>query len=275
MIRSGLLGRSILASRSPELHEKEAQALGLELRYELFDFSDRGWADEDLAAVLARMVAEGFSGFNVTYPFKQTVVPLLDALDESALAVGAVNTVAVTEGRLIGYNTDMAGFRGSFLDGLPGAGIDRVVQLGAGGAGAAVANALLSLGVRRLDLVDVDERRAARLRDDLAVRYPDAAVSVRHPGEVDTRDVDGIVNATPIGMNGKPGMPIAAALLQPSHWVADIIYFPPETELLRVAREKGCPAINGVGMVVGQAARAFEIITGHKADSLRMMQTLL
>lgn len=133
MIRSGLLGRSILASRSPELHEQEAAAQGLDLSYELFDFSDRGWSDDELGTVMGRLAVEGFSGFNVTYPFKQAVVPLLDNLDESALAVGAVNTVAVREGRLIGYNTDMAGFRGSFLATLPGAGTGRIVQLGAGG----------------------------------------------------------------------------------------------------------------------------------------------
>ncbi|MFN3459173.1 MAG: shikimate dehydrogenase, partial [Novosphingobium sp.] len=157
MIRSGLLGRSILASRSPELHEKEAQAQGLDLSYELFDFTARGWADSDLPAVLKRLVAEGFSGFNVTYPFKQAVVPLLDELDDTALAVGAVNTVSIHDGRLIGYNTDMAGFRDSVIEGLPDAEMDNVVQLGAGGAGAAVANALLSLGVGALQLVDVDQ----------------------------------------------------------------------------------------------------------------------
>lgn len=275
MIRSGLLGRSILASRSPELHEKEAAAQGLDLSYELFDFTDRGWPDEDLAAVMDRLVGEGFSGFNVTYPFKQAVVPLLDELDESALAVGAVNTVAVRDGRLIGYNTDMAGFRGSFGDGLPGAATGRVVQLGAGGAGAAVASALLSLGVGRLDLIDVDAGRASGLAADLAGRFPGCDIRSGTLADVDTANADGIVNATPIGMNGKPGMPLDEARVLPRHWVADIIYFPPETELLRVAREKGCATMNGVGMVVGQAARAFEIITGCKADSERMAATLL
>lgn len=274
MIRSGLLGRSILASRSPELHEQEAAALGLDLSYELFDFSDRGWRDEDLGTVMGRLVAGGFSGFNVTYPFKQAVMPLLDELDESALAVGAVNTVAVREGRLIGYNTDMAGFRGSFADGLPGAATGRVVQLGAGGAGAAVASALLSLGVDRLDLIDVDPARAAVLAGELSSRFPVADIRTGALASIDTTSADGVVNATPVGMNGKPGMPMAAQHVLPTLWVADIIYFPPETELLRVAREMGCRTMNGVGMVVGQAALAFEIITGQKADSVRMRAML-
>ncbi len=275
MIRTGLLGRSILTSRSPELHEKEAAAQGLRLKYELFDFTDRGWPDADLGAVMAKLVTDGFSGFNVTYPFKQAVVPLLDVLDESALAVGAVNTVAVREGLLIGYNTDMAGFRGAFLSELTGAATGRIVQLGAGGAGAAVASALLSIGVGRLDLIDVDEARSASLASELSSRFPTQEICTGTPASVDTASADGIVNATPIGMNGKPGMPLAADYVLPHHWVADIIYFPPETELLRVAREKGCRTMNGMGMVVGQAARAFEIITGHQADSARMATTLL
>lgn len=274
MIRSGLIGRSILASRSPELHEKEAQAQGLELTYELVDFTDRGWPDEDLPSVLARLSADGFSGFNVTYPFKQAILPLLDDLDESAVVVGAVNTVAIRQGKLIGYNTDMAGFRDSLIQGLPAAKMDSVLQLGAGGAGSAVASALLSIGVEHLALVDVDEHRASVLASDLGARFPCSRISASRPESVDTATADGIVNATPIGMKDKPGLPIAASRIHPTQWVVDIIYFPPETELLRTARTLGCRTLNGIGMVVGQAARAFEIITGQAADGHRMAISL-
>lgn len=274
MIRSGLVGRSILASRSPDLHQGEGRALGLEVSYELFDFTARDLPDSALAEVIGTLRDDGFAGFNVTYPFKQAIVPLLDELDESALAVGAVNTVAIREGRLIGYNTDMIGFRLSMEQGLPGARLERVVQLGAGGAGAAVANALLSLGVRRLVLVDVDPAREEQLRSELAARFPGQDVECGAPGTLDTTGADGIVNATPIGMNGKPGMPLPPEKIAARQWVADIIYFPRETELLRVAKSKGCATINGVGMVVGQAARAFEIITGHAADARRMRAML-
>lgn len=126
MIRSGLVGRSILASRSPDLHQGEGRALGLEVSYELFDFTARDLPDSALAEVIGTLRDDGFAGFNVTYPFKQAIVPLLDELDESALAVGAVNTVAIREGRLIGYNTDMIGFRLSMEQGLPGARLERV-----------------------------------------------------------------------------------------------------------------------------------------------------
>ena len=274
MIRSGLLGRAIMASRSPWLHEQEARALGLDLTYELFDFTERGLDDADLPAIVARLRDEGFVGFNVTYPFKQAIIPLLDELSESAAMVGAVNTVAVRDGRLIGHNTDMPGFRDSLLAGLPDARLNHVMQLGAGGAGAAVSNALLSLGVKRLELVDVDIPRATALAQELTQRFPSAQVFATSLAGLDTAGVDGIVNATPIGMAARPGTPIPPEAITPRHWVADIIYFPPETELLRVARSKGCRAINGIGMVVGQAALALEIITGHQPDTTRMQHSL-
>lgn len=274
MIRSGLLGRAILASSSPRLHEEEARALGLELTYELFDFTQRGLADADLAGVVDNLKRQGFAGFNVTYPFKQAIMPLMDELAPSAQAAGAVNTVAIRDGRLIGHNTDMPGFRDSLLAGLPGAALGHVIQLGAGGAGSAVANALLSLGVARLELVDPDAARAGALATDLAARYPHARVLVTPLAQLDTMPADGIVNATPIGMAAKPGTPIPADAIAAHHWLADIIYFPLETELLRVARSKGCRAINGIGMVVGQAALALGIITGHTPDAERMKRSL-
>lgn len=275
MIRSGLVGRSILASRSPWLHEQEAAAQGLELGYTLFDFTDRGLDDGELSGILAGLRDEGYAGFNVTFPFKQAIIPLLDELADTAQAVGAVNTVAIRDGRMIGHNTDMTGFRDSLAQGLPDARMNRVLQLGAGGAGAAVASALLSLGVQHLDLSDVDGERAATLASRLNAQAGAERVVARAAGDHDTRAVDGIVNSTPIGMASAPGSPIAADRLEPRHWVADIVYFPLETQLLRDARALGCATLPGSGMVVGQAAMAFEIITGHTADRERMQASFL
>lgn len=273
MLRSGLIGRAILDSRSPWLHEQEARSQGLELSYELFDFSDRGWPDAALASVLLDLRDRGYAGVNVTYPFKQAVIPLLDDLAESAELVGAVNTVAMRDGRLVGHNSDMQGFRDSFLAGLPGAATRRVLQLGAGGAGAAVASALLSLGTGTLELVDVDPTRAEGLAARLSRRFGAERVVTADASALSTAEVDGVVNTTPMGMGSNPGSPIAPQLIEPRHWVADIVYFPMETELLRRAREKGCRTINGSGMVIAQAALAFEIITGLAADKERMRRS--
>jgi len=273
MIRSGLLGRSILSSRSPWLHEQEARAQGVDLSYTLFDFTDRALDDADLPAMLAELADKEFAGFNVTYPFKQMIIPLLDDLSDTARAVGAVNTVAIRDGRMVGHNTDLTGFRDNLRLTLPDAKLDRVLQLGAGGAGAAVANALLSLGVARLDLYDIDAERASGLAGQLAGHYPGQDITVRAPGDGNTDSVDGIVNTTPIGMASAPGMPIDPAQLRAGHWVADIVYFPLDTALLQAARARGCATLDGSGMVVRQAAMAFEIITGLQSDPQRMLRS--
>lgn len=275
MLRTGLIGRSIRASRSPWLHEQEARAQGLELSYELFDFTERGLDDAELGPFLRQLAAEGYSGVNVTFPFKQAVIALLDELAECARAVGAVNTVAMRQGRLIGYNTDKTGFQESLVEGLPGADLNSVLQLGAGGAGAAVANAMLSLGTARLVISDVDPAKAESLAERLCREYGEGRAVNCSPEELDTATVAGIVNTTPMGMAAHPQPAIDPALIASGHWVADIVYFPLETELLRIAREKGCRTLNGSGMVIGQAARAFEILTGVAADKSRMADSFL
>jgi len=273
MLRTGLIGRAITKSRSPWLHEQEARAQGLDLSYTLFDFDELGLTDGGLGDVLEQLRDQGYCGVNVTYPFKQAIMPLLDEIAASAAMVGAVNTIAIRENRLIGHNTDMEGFRDSVRDGLNGVAIDRVLQLGAGGAGSAVACALLSLGVNRLDIADVDLDRARSLVAKLENQFgPGRAVS-RDLLMLKTDDVDGIVNATPMGMVAHPGSAIASSLISANHWVADIVYVPIETQLLRIAREKGCRVLDGSGMVTVQAAKAFEIMTGHFADIGRMHES--
>ena len=270
MLHTGLVGRSIQASRSPWLHEEEARAQGLDLRYSLFDFTQRGLDDAELGPLLRRLAGEGYHGVNITYPFKQQVLPLLDALDDSARSVGAVNTVAMRDGVLTGYNTDMSGFRESLIEGLPDRRQHRVLQLGAGGAGAAVANALLSAGVGTLEIADMDVARADQLCAALNAHHGVARAVARPLAGLDLAAIDGVVNATPMGMATNPSPPLDPALLEPRHWVADIVYFPLETELLRAARARGCRVLDGSGMVIAQAAGAFEIFLGRKADKVRM-----
>jgi shikimate dehydrogenase len=273
MLRSGLIGRAITASRSPWLHEQEARAQGLALSYELFDFTERGLDDAELGPLLRRLAGDGFCGVNITFPFKQAVIALLDELAESAAMVGAVNTVEMRDGRLIGHNTDMTGFRDGLTEGLPDSALDHVLQLGAGGAGSAVANALLALGAGTLTISDIDPARAQALAARLGDRFGAKRVVAANCADLATASIDGIVNATPMGMAGNPASPIAAELIAPRHWVADIVYFPLETELLRLARARGCRVLDGSGMAISQAALAFEIMTGHKADRGRMRRS--
>lgn len=267
----GLAGRGILQSRTPWMHEQEADAQGLRMVYALFDFTDRGWADWELAPLLDAAQRLGFAGLNITFPFKQTVIGTLDELDEAAASVGAVNTVSFRSGRRIGSNTDMTGFAEGFRAGLAGADLASVLQIGCGGAGAATANAMLGpLGVEQVVLFDADYARAASLRDQLARTHGAHRVVLCDDAAAGAAMSAGIVNATPMGMAKFPGMPLPAAAIEARHWVADIVYFPLETELLAAARRKGCRTLDGSGMAMHQAAEAFEIFTGLKADRARM-----
>ncbi len=273
VIRTGLIGREIQASRSPWLHEQEAAALGLPLTYSLIDFAVEGWAEADLPRVLDVMAVAGFAGVNVTHPYKQAIIAHLDALDASAARVGAVNTVQFTGGKRIGHNTDMLGFAESMRQGLSDVAMNRVVQLGAGGAGSATAHALLTLGARQIVLIDSDDARRSKLATTLRHDYGADRVVECGDAEAALADADGLINATPVGMVGHPGLPFAATLIEPRLWIADIVYFPLETELLALARSHGCRTLDGSGMVVHQAAAAFDIFTGRTTDRARMLSS--
>lgn len=268
----GLIGAGIQASRSPALHMREGAAQGLAYIYRLIDIEQPGLGAERLGELVAMARHFGFAGLNITHPCKQAIIPLLDDLSDDALAIGAVNTVVFADGKTVGHNTDWSGFAEGVRRELAGAPRRRIVQLGAGGAGAAVGHALLTLGAGGLAIFDTDRRRAERLADRLALRFgPGRAVAVADP-RVPLATADGLVNATPVGMTGHPGMPVAAEWLRPERWVADIVYFPLETELLRTARAIGCRTMAGGTMAVFQAVGAFRLFAGLEPDADRMLR---
>lgn len=267
----GLLGRGIDSSRSPIMHEREGSRLGMRYSYRLIDFDRLGLDDRSLEAVVASAESLGFAGLNVTHPFKQGILPLLTELSPEAAAIGAVNTVVLGGKRRIGHNTDSWGFAEAFRERMQGCSLADVLLLGAGGAGAAVAHALLELGAERLALFDTSTARAANLARALNERF-DGRVAALAEVESAFGRMAGIVNATPIGMAKYPGMPFPPEHLAPHHWVAEIVYFPVDTALLQCARARGCRTLDGVGMAVYQAVRAFELFTGVAPDRAAMAQ---
>lgn len=269
----GLIGSGVGPSLTPPMHEREAGELGRRLIYRTIDITELGLAPESVGDLVHAARRLGFNGLNITHPCKQLVLPALDGLSSEAAALGAVNTVVFDGGSAIGHNTDWSAFAQSLARGLPDAPRERVVLLGAGGAGAAVAHALMVSGVGELVIVDVTADRAAALATRTQERFPQGQC---RPGDAAEPDrllagADGLVNATPIGMAHHPGMPVPAELLRPPMWVADIVYRPVRTELLRHAEKRGCPTLNGGGMAVFQASHAFRLITGIEPDPERML----
>lgn len=263
----GLIGAGIGASLTPAMHEEEARQLGLRYSYRRIDLEVLGRSVADLPQLLDGAERLGYAGLNITHPCKQAVLPLLHELSDAARALGAVNTVVLRDGRRIGHNTDLPGFVAGFTRALPDVARRRVVLLGAGGAGAAVGAGLLQLGVTDLRIHDLDATRAATLADRLG-----PAASVVRELATALADADGLVHCTPTGMTAHPGLPLPAALLRPNLWVAEIVYFPLETELLKAARATGCRTADGSGMAVFQAVEALRLFTGRAPDAARMLR---
>ncbi|MCC9193400.1 shikimate dehydrogenase [Arthrobacter sp. zg-Y916] len=268
----GLIGDGITASLTPPMHEREAAACGLHYLYRPVDLAVNGRSAADVGDLLRYGRDLGFNAFNITHPCKQLVLEHLDEVSEDAARLGAVNTVLIQDGRFIGHNTDYSGFATALAQGLPDAALDAVVQLGAGGAGAAVAYALLKAGTRELTLIDLDPERTRERAAALAALFPDAVV---RPGSREDlgpalSSADGFVQATPVGMHSHPGLPLDPELLRPESWVADVIYRPVRTQLVDAAEARGCRVLDGGHMAVGQAVDAFRLISGVEPDAARM-----
>jgi shikimate dehydrogenase len=269
----GLIGSGIGPSLTPALHEREADELGVRYVYRRLDLDVLQRPATAIGEILTAARLAGFDGLNVTHPCKQLVLDHLDELSPDAAALGAVNTVVLRDGRAVGHNTDWSGFARAFDRGLPDAPLTSVVLLGAGGAGAAVAHALLTLGTGRLTILDVDPWRARGLASALTDRFGPGRATGGAVDEVagTVAGANGLVHATPTGMAAHPGLPLPAALLRPDLWVADIVYRPLETELVRTARAAGCRVLDGGGMAVFQAVDAFRLFTGIEPDADRML----
>lgn len=266
----GLIGAGIQRSLTPAMHEQEAAQHGLRLHYQLIDLDRSGVGAEVLPTLMQAVRVMGFDGLNITYPCKQAVIPLLDELSDEARTMGAVNTVVCRDGRLIGHNTDGAGWVEAFQRRLPGADLSRVALLGAGGAGAAIAHAALRMGVRHLVVNDRDAAKAEELVVALQAAHGANRASAQADVALALQGATGLIHATPTGMDKLPGLPLPEDLLHPGLWVADVVYFPLDTALLKAARARGCATVDGGGMAVGQALGAFRLFTGLQPDAQRV-----
>jgi len=255
----GLVGYPISHSASPAMHEAAAAALGLRCTYHLIEVPG---ADAAKLRVLLEGVRElGFAGVNVTFPYKEAVIPLLDELAASAAEVGAVNTVAVRDGRLIGFNTDCSGFAKGLRRAIGDIAGASVALIGAGGVGKAIGVALAQMGAARIMIVDRD---AAKARDLAAALGGGAEARASAQEALD--GAAGLINATAVGMTPSRDSPAPLNLLRRDLWVADAVYQPLWTPLLSAARDLGAKVMTGRELAIEQAMDAFEIFTGREAS---------
>ncbi|WP_404474473.1 shikimate dehydrogenase [Microbacterium aerolatum] len=273
----GLLGEGIVTSLTPPMHRAEAAHLGLDYEYRVLDIAESGQSVDDLPRILADVTNAGFDALNVTHPFKQRIIPYLDELTEDADVLGAVNLVLYRDGRSIGHNTDWTGFGYAIGEGLGSITGQCVLQVGAGGAGAATCFALLRSGVSALTVADRVSESAAYLVGRMRGHFPDADItSIPLVDLVSTlASVGGVVHATPTGMLHNPGIPFDPDQLRPEAWVAEVVYLPLDTQLVQRARAGGRRVLDGGLMAVGQAIDSIRIITGHEPDGSRMRRHFL
>lgn len=271
---TGIIGYPIEHSLSPLIHNAAFEALRLNWCYLPLPVKKT-----ELASALQGLVTLGFSGANITMPHKEAAVAFLDEVGSYARMVGAVNTVRIEDGRLVGFNTDGRGFITALER---DAGYDpkekHAVVVGAGGAARAIAVSLSLSEIRRLTIVNRTPKRAQELYQLISQHFPSLHVE---PLSLD-QDLSAvfasahlIVNATPVGMPPhEEEIPFPIEWIKPLHLVCDLIYHPRETLLLRQAKEKGAQTLGGLGMLLYQGAASFEIWTGEEAP-IEVMRSVL
>lgn len=265
MKHAGLIGYPLGHSISPVIHNAAYAAMGLDLLYDAWSTPP-----DEIGAAIERLRGPDYLGLQVTVPHKQAVMPFLDELDVTSQAIGAVNTIAKRDGRLIGHNTD----RGGYIRSLREAGCEpagqHVLILGYGGAQRAVAFGLAEAGAASIAIAgrrpDGIATAAAQLRAVSSVPVTEVASGEEAlAGATETATL--IVNCTPLGMrhtDSEGASPLPGHLLRPGQWVSDAVYNPLETALLRLAREAGARPVDGLGMLLFQAVEAIEIWTGRR-----------
>ena len=268
--RLGLIGASIGRSQAPWLHKKAGQLCGLQIHYKLFDLNEL--SDKDLKTLLDRLIAQGFHGVNITHPVKEQVTRFVDIPDEAMRRIGAVNTLCFAD--RTAYNTDYSGFIKAFQKKFGTVTPGKVLMLGAGGVGKAIAFALLHLDVNtELSIVDTNLQKSSHLANELksaglrANAYETNLIA-------ELSKVDGLINCTPLGMYQYPGCALPKHLFGGQSWAFDAVYTPLKTEFLQCAQKANLETLSGYELFFYQGRDAFELFTGHQVDEAALRKAL-
>lgn len=248
----GVIGNPIDHSLSPMIHNYWFQKYKIDAVYIPLSFEKT-----KLQETFKSLINLNLKGINVTIPFKIDVMSYLDELDDTAIFCGAVNTIKISENKVTGYNTDVFGFLENLKQSVPDIILSNsnALVLGAGGASKAICYGLAKNGIKKLYITNRDINKANKLSDELKI--PSAVIPWLNRNDI-LSEIDLLINTTPLGMNNHPKLDMDMNLIQNTSVVYDLIYNPMDTDLLIAAKKKGCKTINGLGMLLYQAQKAFK-----------------
>ena len=267
-MKLGLIGKNIKSSQAPDIHRRLGKLFDIPLTYELFDLKDKN--ETDFAKLLSELKFDGFSGVNITFPFKEIAIKYADKVNKSAYYIKASNTL-IFRNNVIAENTDYTGFLRNyffhFKDTKPG----KILLIGGGGVGRAITFALGSLGVSHIYLLEKDNERSNKLIDELRLSNINcSSIDFRELEDIINK-TDGIVNCSPIGHFDFPGCPLGLFKPKSNHWIFDAVYTPAKTEFLKKAEKAGSKIISGIDLFIFQALDAFLLFS----DKQNIKETLL
>ena len=271
-LQLGLIGDNIAASSAPRLHRLAGAQTGIEVRYDRLVPRDEGLAFD---ALFAACPGRGYRALNITYPYKERAAAKVRIDDPLVAAMGAVNTVLFDQEGARGFNTDHSGFVAAYRaargDQAPG----RVLMIGTGGVGRAVAFGLAALGASELRLCDRDAAKAQALADDLTQAAPGLTVTLHTDAASGAGAADGLINCTPVGMVGYEGTPLPPQAMHGAAWAFDAVYTPVETQFLLDASASGLQVISGWELFFHQGLDAWNLFSGQPADATALRAALL
>jgi shikimate dehydrogenase len=270
--RLGLIGGNITASRSPVLHTVCALSVGGNASYDLLIPAERG---QSFPRLLEGCAKAGFDGVNVTYPHKEEAAAVVKPGDPVVAAMGSANTVRFTAEGPRAFNTDYTGFVAAFRARFGAVSPGRVLVIGTGGVGRAVAFGLAALGASEIVLLDADLAKVVSLAKAIRSHHKSIAVRAAEPGQTgDLAGFDGVVNCTPLGMVGRPGSPLPEGVKGSPHWAFDAVYTPDHTPFRAQVEALGAAFLSGYELYFHQGVQAFEIFTGRTPEAAWVRQIL-
>ena len=270
-LRLGLIGDNIAESKAADLHCAAGRLCGLDVTYELLMPRDLSL---EFDAVFDRARDQGFRGLNITYPYKERVVRRLRIEDPTVRSIAACNTVLFEPPKPLGLNTDYSGFIAAFKNRFTSMSPGIVAMAGSGGVGKAIGFALAWLGAKGLRLFDIDRAKAKNLARDIVADYPRFDVQVCASIAQASDDVDGLVNATPLGMSGCNGTAFSAAVFNGPQWAFDAVYTPIDTSFMQGAHEAGLSIMSGYDLYFYQGVDAFRLFTGCNIDPIALRNAI-